>query len=608
METNKPPHSAKNTTTIQKESAPDPTQTVHTEEMYVKALPQNKDGQVVEGVVISMDKREVVIDVNLKADGIVSLSEFKSNPDLKVGDKVIVYVEKQENRHGALVVSHKKAKLIQAWANIERAEKESIPITITILRKTKGGLIGSYQGIQVFLPGSQISIAPVKDFDIYVDEEQKMEVAVIKINQVKCNVVVSHKVLIEKDLRVQRKEIMKNLQIGQVLEGIIKNVKDFGAFVDVGGLVGLVHKKYMCWNLVPEDPETLKDKDGNLMFEKDKKIRVAVIGFDEEKEYLSLSTRELEPNPWDQLGPEVVEGATVEGKVVKILTHGAEVEILPEVRAFLHSADMTHSTYRINSEDVVSIGQDVKGEVIGIDRHDRQNMRISMKALLPNPWEAKDFMQKYGLDTRHEALVRRFKEDGAFLELAPGVEGFLHKRSLSWIKKAYHPSEVLQKGEKVQIVVLGIDEEERLLGLGYREVEESPWDNFEEIFQPNTIHKGTIIKLNAKGAVAEFAYGLQSFIPAKDIEKKDKSEAVVGEVLDFVVTDFLKYDNKVYFSHAITYQKPHLAGGSAKDVAKYTPKKVEKSVMGDIEALSLLKKKLEKREANKDKDNNKKDT
>ncbi len=534
------------------DASPTPEELAALTKLYEQASPQNKNQEIVKAKVIDIGTKDIVLDLGLKADGVVSSTEFRDLPNLKIGDEVEVYVEALENQQGELVVSREKAGLLRTWQLIQDSLDKETSLECFIKRKTKGGLIVDLQGIEAFLPGSQIDTSPVTDYDAYIGK--KLDVCVLKINYAKNNVIVSHRFLIKKELEEQKRVIISNLQEGQILEGTVSNITKFGAFINLGGITGLVHIKEMSWNKHINHPDLVKDDEGNLMFERDKKVKVVVIGFDKEKNHISLSTKAFFDNPWDNLSDKVQEGSILQGKVAKLIDCGAFIEIKKGIEAFIYISDISLSSYIAHPEEVLEVGQEIDVIVLAIDS-EKQDLRVGRKQLMDDPWEADDFLAKYAMDTRQKAKVCRFTESGTYLELAPGIEGFLHNRHLSWIKKTLHASDILKKGEIQEVLILSADEPNKLLELGFRELEDSPWDTFETTFTIGSIHKSTLLKKLNKGFIVELPYGLECFVFNKELVKKDKSNIAVGDVLDFMVVEFIKHEQKVLLSHTATFKK-----------------------------------------------------
>jgi len=549
--------------------------------------------EVVKGVVVSKTDREVIINIGFKSDGLVSASEFRDMPDLKPGDEVEVYIENQEDANGQLTLSRKLAKVMSAWTNIEKALEEDVIINGFVKRRTKGGLIVDIFGIEAFLPGSQIDVKPIRDFDIFVGKN--MEVKVVKINHTNDNVVVSHKVLIEKDLEAQRQTILTNLDKGQVLEGVIKNMTNFGVFIDLGGVDGLLHITDISWGRINHPQEVLK---------LDQKIQVVVLDFDENKKRISLGMKQLQAHPWDALAVETEVGSKVKGKIVNVADYGAFLEVLPGVEGLIHVSEMSWSQHLRNPQDFLKVGDEMEAVVLTLDRAERK-MSLGVKQLTEDPWNKTDLLAKYAIGTKHKGTVRNLTNFGLFLELEEGIDGLVHVSDLSWTKKIKHPSEFVKVGDALDVVVIELDAENRRLALGHKQLEENPWDTFESVFTLGSVQKATIISKTDKMAVLELPYGIEGLAPLKQLVKADESVAEVGEALDFVVIEFQKEDRKIILSHTRTFTEAtaeEVAAATAKPEKKKTTKAAadkpaastaEKSTMGDIGALSALKEQME---------------
>ena len=549
--------------------------------------------EVVKGVVVSKTDREVIINIGFKSDGLVSASEFRDMPDLKPGDEVEVYIENQEDANGQLTLSRKLAKVMSAWTNIEKALEEDIIINGFVKRRTKGGLIVDIFGIEAFLPGSQIDVKPIRDFDIFVGKN--MEVKVVKINHTNDNVVVSHKVLIEKDLEAQRQTILTNLDKGQVLEGVIKNMTNFGVFIDLGGVDGLLHITDISWGRINHPQEVLK---------LDQKIQVVVLDFDENKKRISLGMKQLQAHPWEALVAETEVGSKVKGKIVNVADYGAFLEVLPGVEGLIHVSEMSWSQHLRNPQDFLKVGDEMEAVVLTLARTERK-MSLGVKQLTEDPWNKTDLLAKYAIGTKHKGTVRNLTNFGLFLELEEGIDGLVHVSDLSWTKKIKHPSEFVKVGDSLDVVVIELDAENRRLALGHKQLEENPWDTFESVFTLGSIQKATIISKTDKMAVLELPYGIEGLAPLKQLVKADESVAEVGEALDFAVIEFQKEDRKIILSHTRTFTEAtaeEVAAATAKPEKKKTTKAAaekpaastaEKSTMGDIGALSALKEQME---------------
>jgi len=548
--------------------------------------------EVVKGIVVSKTDREVIINIGFKSDGLVSASEFRDMPDLKAGDEVEVYIENQEDANGQLTLSRKLAKVMGAWTNIERALEEDTIINGFVKRRTKGGLIVDIFGIEAFLPGSQIDVKPIRDFDIFVGKN--MEVKVVKINHTNDNVVVSHKVLIEKDLEAQRQTILTNLDKGQVLEGVIKNMTNFGVFIDLGGVDGLLHITDISWGRINHPQEVLK---------LDQKIQVVVLDFDENKKRISLGMKQLQAHPWEALAAETEVGSKVKGKIVNVADYGAFLEVLPGVEGLIHVSEMSWSQHLRNPQDFLKVGDEMEAVVLTLDRAERK-MSLGIKQLTEDPWTKTDLLAKYAIGTKHKGTVRNLTNFGLFLELEEGIDGLVHVSDLSWTKKIKHPSEFVKVGDSLDVVVIELDADNRRLALGHKQLEENPWDTFESVFTIGSTHKATVISKSDKMATLELPYGIEGLAPLKQLTKADESVAEVGEALDFVVIEFQKEDRKIILSHTRTFTEAtaeEVAAAAAKPEKKKATKAAEKpatvtaekSTMGDIGALSALKEQME---------------
>lgn len=558
------------------------------EASYDKTLGNVTENDVVEGTVISINKREVVVSIGFKSDGIVPVSEFRYNPELQVGDKVEVYIENQEDKKGQLVLSHKKARLSKAWDRINQALQDKETIKGFIKCRTKGGMIVDVFGIEAFLPGSQIDVKPIRDYDIFVGKT--MEFQVVKINQEYKNVVVSHKALIEAELEAQKQEIISKLQKGQVLEGTVKNITNYGVFIDLGGVDGLVHITDLSWGRVSNPREVVQD---------DEKLKVVILDFDEEKKRIALGLKQLTPHPWDALAPELKVGDKVQGKVVVMADYGAFVEIAPGVEGLIHVSEMSWSQHLRSAQDFLKVGDEVEAVILTLDRQERK-MSLGIKQLKEDPW--KDIEEKYPVGSKHQGKVRNFTNFGVFVELEEGVDGLVHISDLSWTKKVKHPSEFTQLGAELDVVVLEIDKANRRLSLGHKQLEENPWDKFEGLFEDGSIHEGKVVELLDKGAVIQLQEGVEGFATPKHLVKEDGSRVQLGETLPFKVIEFNKDNKRVILSHSRTFEDPQRAERKA---ARHTAKKEESTQiqnqiasnsLGDNDALAALKAKMEQGE------------
>ena len=560
------------------------------EKAYDETLNKVTEHQVVEGTVISVDKKEVIVNIGYKSDGIIPASEFRYNPDLKVGDKVEVYVENQEDTKGQLVLSHKKARLSKSWERVNAALENEEIIQGYIKCRTKGGMIVDVFGIEAFLPGSQIDVHPIRDYDVFVGKT--MEFKVVKINQEFRNVVVSHKALIEQELEQQRKEIIGKLEKGQILEGTVKNITTYGVFVDLGGVDGLIHITDLSWGRVSDPHEVVS---------LDQKINVVILDFDEEKKRIALGLKQLTPHPWDALDPNLKVGDHVKGKVVVMADYGAFVEIAPGVEGLIHVSEMSWSQHLRSACDFMKVGDEVEAVILTLDRAERK-MSLGIKQLKEDPWETID--EKFPIGSKHVATVRNFTNFGIFVELSEGVDGLIHISDLSWTKKVKHPSEFTQVGAKIDVVVLEIDKENRRLSLGHKQLEKNPWDEYETIYTPGSVHKGTIVEMMDKGAVVALAEGGEGFATPKHLTKEDGSMAKKGEELDFKVIEFVKETKRIILSHSRTFEegkdepiaKPaHKRGGNGgrKNETPAINNVAAGTSLGDIDALAKLKAQME---------------
>ena len=558
---------------------------------YDETLNKVSEHQVVEGTVISADKKEVVVNIGYKSDGIIPASEFRYNPDLKVGDVVEVYVENAEDKKGQLVLSHKKARLSKSWERVNAALENEEIIQGYIKCRTKGGMIVDVFGIEAFLPGSQIDVHPIRDYDQFVGKT--MEFKVVKINQEFRNVVVSHKALIEAELEAQKKEIISKLEKGQILEGTVKNITSYGVFVDLGGVDGLIHITDLSWGRV-DDP--------HKVVELDQKINVVILDFDDEKKRIALGLKQLTPHPWDALDPNLKVGDHVKGKVVVIADYGAFVEIQPGVEGLIHVSEMSWSQHLRSAQEFLKVGDEVEAVILTLDRDERK-MSLGIKQLKEDPWEAIEV--KYPVGSKHSAKVRNFTNFGVFVELEEGVDGLIHISDLSWTKKVKHPSEFTQVGAQIDVVVLDIDKENRRLSLGHKQLEDNPWDVFEEKYTVGSIHEGKIVELLEKGAVIQLDENVEGFATPKHLVKEDGSQATQGEVLPFKVIEFNKDSKRIILSHSRTFEDPQreekkAAAKKARAAKKDDAPKIENiaasTTLGDLDILANLKAQMEKGE------------
>ena len=558
---------------------------------YDKTLSSINANEVVKGTVTAINKREVIVNVGYKSEGVIPASEFRYNPDLKEGDEVEVYIDSPENRAGQLVLSHKKARATTSWARVNEALENQEIVTGFVKCRTKGGMIVDVFGIEAFLPGSQIDVKPIRDYDVFVNKT--MEFKVVKINQEYRNVVVSHKVLIEAELEEKRKELISQLQKGQIIEGTVKNITSYGVFVDLGGVDGLIHITDLSWGRVSDPKEVVQ---------LDQKIKVVILDFDEEKKRIALGLKQLSPHPWDALDPDLKVGDKVKGKVVVMADYGAFVEIAPGVEGLIHVSEMSWSQHVRSANDLLKVGDEVEAVILTLSREERK-MSLGLKQLKEDPWASIE--TRYPIGSDHEAKVRNFTNFGVFVELEDGVEGLIHISDLSWTKKVKHPSEFTQVGAEIDVIVLDIDKENRRLSLGHKQLEENPWDVFEAQYTVGSVHKGKITELLEKGAVISLAENVEGFATPKHLVKEDGTQAQQGEELDFKVIEFNKDSKRIILSHSRTFEDP--AREEKKAAAKKTTRakkeetpKIENvaasTTLGDIDVLAELKAKMEKGE------------
>jgi small subunit ribosomal protein S1 len=570
---------------------------------YEKTLTSINEREVIQGTVALITKKEVIINIGYKSEGVVAANEFRYNADLKIGDLVDVYVECREDKTGQLVVSHKTARMHSAWLRVNDVLRTGEIITGYVKCRTKGGLIVDVFGIEAFLPGSQIDVKPIRDYDVYVGKN--MEFKVVKINEEFRNVVVSHKALIEAELEEQKKQIISGLEKGQVLEGIVKNITSYGVFIDLGGVDGLIHITDLSWGRVTHPEE---------MLELDQKINVVILDFDDDKKRIALGLKQLQPHPWDSLDTNLNIGDKVSGKVVVMADYGAFIELATGVEGLIHVSEMSWSQHLRSAQDFMSIGDTVEAVILTLDREDRK-MSLGIKQSMPDPWN--DIESKYAVGSKHSAKVRNFTNFGVFVELEEGVDGLIHISDLSWQKKIKHPSEFCKVGEGMDVIVLEIDRENRRISLGHKQLEENPWDVFESTFSDGSIHSGTIIEMKDKSGIVSLPYGVEGICPAKHLKKEDGQNAKVEETLDFKVIEFNKELKKIVVSHTRTFEegedrpsssaKPSAAAKTAKapkkaavsstdQAVKAVNENTEKSTLGDFDALAELKEKMEKGE------------
>jgi small subunit ribosomal protein S1 len=574
------------------------------ESLYNENIAEIKEKEVVKGIVVGIANRDVILNIGFKSDGLIPLSEFRDLlPELpKVGEEFEVFVENQEDKNGQIVLSRKKAKVLTAWTKIQSALDKDEIIEGIVKRRTKGGLIVDVHGIEAFLPGSQIDVKPIRDFDQYVNK--KMEVKVIKINNANDNVVVSHKVLIEKDLEEQRGAILNNLEKGQVLEGVIKNMTNFGVFIDLGGVDGLLHITDISWGRINDPRDVL---------ELDQKVNIVVLDFDDDKKRISLGMKQLTPHPWESLSQDIQVGTKVKGKIVNVADYGAFLEVIPGVEGLIHVSEMSWSQHLRNPQDFLKVSDEVEAVVLTLDREERK-MSLGIKQLVEDPWTRADLFEKYAVGSKHKGVVRNLTTFGLFIELEEGIDGLVHVSDLSWTKRIKHPSEFIKVNEELEVVVLELDVANRRLALGHKQLEENPWDTFETIFTVGSRHRCTVIQKNDKGAVLELPYGIEGFAPAKMLSKENGGTAEVGDALDFEVIEFSKDEKKIILSHVRTFEKvastesaeedKEAKGEKKKATATRKPKAAKekeaepKETLGDIQALSSLKKKMDDEQTN----------
>ena len=555
---------------------------------YDESLNTVKDKEVIEGTIIALNKREAVVNIGYKSDGIIPFNEFRYNPDIKVGDKVEVFIENQEDKKGQLILSHRKARAARSWDRINEALEKDEIIKGYIKCRTKGGMIVDVFGIEAFLPGSQIDVRPIRDYDIFVGKT--MEFKVVKINQEFKNVVVSHKALIEAELEQQKREIIAKLEKGQVLEGTVKNITSYGVFIDLGGVDGLIHITDLSWGRVSHPEEVVQ---------LDQKINVVILDFDDEKKRIALGLKQLMPHPWDALDSELKAGDKVKGRVVVMADYGAFVEIAPGVEGLIHVSEMSWSQHLRSAQDFMKVGDEVEAVILNLDREDRK-MSLGIKQLKKDPWE--DIEVRYPVGSKHTAKVRNFTNFGVFVEIEEGVDGLIHISDLSWTKKVKHPSEFTTIGADIDVQVLDIDKESRRLSLGHKQLEENPWDVFETVFTVGSVHEGTIVEMVEKGAVIQLPYGVEGFATPKHLVKEDGTSAQVDEKLNFKVIEFNKDSKRIILSHSRIFEDEAKAERNEARKAKRATKRqeetpvistpIEKTTLGDLEALAALKEKL----------------
>ena len=568
------------------------------EKAYDNTLNKVAENEVVEGTVIAINKREVIVNIGYKSDGIIPLNEFRYNPDLKVGDKVEVYIENQEDKKGQLILSHKKARASKSWERVNQALENDEIVKGYVKCRTKGGMIVDVFGIEAFLPGSQIDVKPIRDYDVFVDKT--MEFKIVKINQDYRNVVVSHKALIEAELEAQKKEIISHLEKGQILEGTVKNITTYGVFIDLGGVDGLIHITDLSWGRVSDPKEIV---------ELDQKINVVILDFDDEKKRIALGLKQLTPHPWDALDPNLKVGDKVKGKVVVMADYGAFVEIAPGVEGLIHVSEMSWSQHLRSAQDFMSVGDEVEAVILTLDRDERK-MSLGIKQLKEDPWT--NIEERYPVGSKHTARVRNFTNFGIFVEVEEGVDGLIHVSDLSWTKKVKHPSEFTQIGAELDVVVLEIDKDNRRLSLGHKQLEENPWEALEDSFAVDSIHEGTITEVIDKGAVISLAEGVEGFATPKHLVKEDGTQAQLGEKLQFKVIEFNKDAKRIILSHSRIFEDAERAAERAEKKAAAAAKRASRAAanaaredepvienkaaattLGDIDALAALKQQLE---------------
>ncbi len=555
---------------------------------YDESLNTVKDKDVIEGTIIALNKREAVVNIGYKSDGIIPMSEFRYNPDIKIGDTVEVFIENQEDKKGQLILSHRKARMSRSWDRINQALENDEIIKGLIKCRTKGGMIVDVFGIEAFLPGSQIDVKPIRDYDIFVGKT--MEFKVVKINQEFKNVVVSHKALIEAELEAQKREIIAKLERGQILKGVVKNITSYGVFIDLGGVDGLIHITDLSWGRVSHPEEVVQ---------LDQKLNVVILDFDDEKKRIALGLKQLLPHPWDALDSELKVGDKVKGKVVVMADYGAFVEIAPGVEGLIHVSEMSWSQHLRSAQDFMKVGDEIEAVILTLDREDRK-MSLGLKQLKNDPWE--NIETKYPVGSKHTAKVRNFTNFGVFVEIEEGVDGLIHISDLSWTKKIKHPSEFTQVGADIDVQVLEIDKDNRRLSLGHKQLEENPWDALESVFTVGSIHNGTIIELQDKGGVVALSHGVEGFATPKHLVKEDGTPAKVNEALDFKVIEFNKDNKRIFLSHSRIFEDEAKAEkNEARKAARRQTKKeeqpaaataVERTTLGDLEELAALKERL----------------
>jgi small subunit ribosomal protein S1 len=549
------------------------------EKLYEESLGEVNESDVVEGEVVRITERDAIIDINSKSEGVVSLNEFRYNPNLAVGDKVEVLIDQREDKTGQLVLSHRKARAIKAWDNVNKAHEEGTIVNGFVKCRTKGGMIVDVFGIEAFLPGSQIDVKPIRDYDQYV--EKTMEFKVVKINHEFKNVVVSHKALIEADLEVQKKEIISKLEKGQVLEGTVKNITSYGVFIDLGGVDGLIHITDLSWSRINHPSEVV---------ELDQKLNVVILDFDEAKTRIQLGLKQLQAHPWDALDAEVKVGDTVKGKVVVLADYGAFIEIAPGVEGLIHVSEMSWSTHLRSAQDFVKVGDEVEAQVLTLDREERK-MSLGIKQLSTDPWT--DITTKYPVGSKHVGTVRNFTNFGVFVELEEGIDGLIYISDLSWTQKIKHPSEFCEIGQKLDVQVMELDVNARRLSLSHKHTTENPWDKYEETYAVNTVVNATIKDVNDKGATVDLEDDVEGFIPSRHLVKEEGGNLTKGETAELKVIEFNKEFKRVVLSHTNIFKE--LESKNVKENKKAAAQNNEKSTLGDLDALAELKKKMDKK-------------
>lgn len=561
------------------------------DEVYDKTFKQINDGEMVTGIVVGMTKTDVVINIGFKSDGLVSLNEFRDNPNLKVGDEVEVMVAEKEDKDGNLHLSRKQARTTRAWEKIVEMHKSGEIVTGHVTSKTKGGLIVDVFGMETFLPGSQIDVKPVTDYDQFVGKT--MEFKVVKINEAIKNAVVSHKALIESDIEQQRAEIIGKLEKGQVLEGTIKNITDFGAFLDLGGLDGLLYITDISWGRINHPSEVLK---------LDQKLNVVVLDFDDDKRRISLGLKQLTPHPWDTLPEEIKEGEIVKGKIVNIEDYGAFLEIFPGVEGLVHVSEITWANTPINAKEFFKLGDEYESKVVTLSKEDRK-MSLSIKQMTEDPWDTID--TQYPEGSKHKGMVKNITPYGVFVELSAGIGGMIHISDLSWLKRFNNPNEYTKVGEEIDVIIMSIDKENRKLQLGHKQIEEDPWNTLEDTFAVGTVHEGTVTRKDDKGAIVQLPYGLEGFAPARHLRREDEKVIGIDEIEQFMVIEFDRNDKKIILSHSRIWEKEKADEFNAqlkekradaentKKAVKNIQSKVEKTTLGDLGVLADLKRKME---------------